>query len=952
MGVDGDGGLLERERELRALGDAVGHAADGDGRSVLIEAGAGIGKTRLAEAAGELAERAGMRVLRARGAEVEREFAFGVVRQLLEREVRREGPRLAAAATGDAAMLGLAALDLPDPAAPRAESTHGLLHGLYWLVVALAERGPLALVVDDAHWADLPSLRAIAHLARRLDGLPILVVVATRDGADADPALNDLRADRTAVRMAPVALSPEATTRLLAGLAGRVPDPVAGAVCHRLSGGNPFLVREIVLALQQSRQPIDAAAIGALVDAAPESLRHELMLRIGFLGPDAIAIARAVAVLEQDSDLRHVCTLAGLEREPAVAAIARLTTAQVLADRSPQQFVHPLVRAAVYGDLTAVERALLHERAARLLLDAGADPLRAAAHLLLSEPSGDPEVARRLHEAGRDALAKGAPAIAVRHLRRALAEPPADDRRGPLLHDLGRAEVEAGDATAALPHLTDALARADGPPARCEAALDLSRALVLTAGPERAVRALDAARAGLDGEPALRLEVERTTLALYVPARSADAQREMLRHARLPGDTPAERLALANAALAHGFDPDQRAEVALALARRALGDGALAREQGTETPAWGQACYAAIFAEDLETVERESDIALDQGRRRGSPLALVSGWIGHVSVRLQRGDLPGAVAAGEAALDCASDVRWTVIASRWLSASARFLAEALVGTGELERADELLREWERAGDLDLPDLVLVRLGRAFHAEAVGDHERALAEATRFGEVCASVGYVERNSPWRLVAARAASALGDQRRAVALADEALVLTRRWGAPGELGATLRTRALVGPGGARAGGLQEAVTLLRTTPRRLALATALVDLGVAQRRHGLRRHARAALEEGMDLAARCGAVPLAERARTELHVLGARPRRHLASGVQSLTATQRRVAELVADGLTNREIAQAAFITQKTAETHVSAVLRKLDVRSRHQVAGCLAADAEPGATANAG
>jgi DNA-binding NarL/FixJ family response regulator len=98
-------------------------------------------------------------------------------------------------------------------------------------------------------------------------------------------------------------------------------------------------------------------------------------------------------------------------------------------------------------------------------------------------------------------------------------------------------------------------------------------------------------------------------------------------------------------------------------------------------------------------------------------------------------------------------------------------------------------------------------------------------------------------------------------------------------------------------------------------------------------------------MDLAARCGALPLAGAARAELLVLGARPRRYWATGAQSLTATQLRIAELVAQGLTNRQIAQAAFISQKTAETHVSAVLRKLDVRSRHEVGARLAAELEP-------
>ncbi|MEV4421021.1 AAA family ATPase [Patulibacter sp. NPDC049589] len=158
MTLDAQQGLLERRPELRAIEATVARSRSGTGSVLLVEAAAGLGKTRLVGVASELAERSGMRVLRAVGAEVERDFAFGVVRQLLEREVRSRGVQLAATPPTDAARLGLGALDLADvadrPPHALAEPSHGAVHGVYWLVVALAEQGPLALVVDDAHWAD------------------------------------------------------------------------------------------------------------------------------------------------------------------------------------------------------------------------------------------------------------------------------------------------------------------------------------------------------------------------------------------------------------------------------------------------------------------------------------------------------------------------------------------------------------------------------------------------------------------------------------------------------------------------------------------------------------------------------------------------------------------------------------------------------------------------------
>ncbi|MDX8150597.1 AAA family ATPase [Patulibacter brassicae] len=944
----GDRGLLERERELGALATAVDAAAAGDGRALLVLAGAGLGKTALTDATAALAASAGLRVLRARGAEVERGFAFGVARQLLEREVRG----LDDLEARDAARLGLAALDLEATAAVDPDAAHGLLHGLYWLVASLVERrGPLALVVDDLHWADPPSQRAMLHLARRLDGLGVLLVLAARD--EADPELDALRREPAIERLAPVALGPDATTELLQRLAGAPADPGAGAACHRLSGGNPFLIRESVLALRREGRPADEAALTALARSAPEPLRREVMLRVSALGPDAVAVARAAAVLDQDTDLRRLAELAGCSRERAAEAVGRLAGAQVLDGDVAPRFVHPLLRSAVHGDITAVERAVLHERAGRLLLAHGAARSRAAVHLALAEPGADPEVAALLHDAGRDALAKGAPATAAELLGRADAEPPPAARRAAVLLDLGRAELALGEPAAAAAHLARGLAACDEPAGRAELAVHLGRALVEAEGPDAAVRALDAAEEGLDEAGAMRVAVERTTLAFFVPDRVAEARRALERHARLPGTAPVQRVALANAALALAFDPEERAATARTLARRALGDGALAAAIGTESPAWGQACYAAAFAEDLDTVERESHGAVDEGRRRGAPLALVAGHLGLAMVRLARGELAGAVAAGDAVLAAAPELPATVVVRRWVTSGVRSLAEALVAGGDLGRADAVVAAQEDEDDGDQPELdrALVRYARAVVAEGAGDHDRAWHEARRFGAVCAAAGYLERPSPWRLVAARAAHARDDADAARSLAAEELALARRWGAPGALAAALRTTALVDGSVDRTAVLEEARALLDGGPLALERARVLVDLGVAHRRAGRRRDAREALEAGMDLAARCGALPLAGAARAELLVLGARPRRYWATGAQSLTATQLRIAELVAQGLTNRQIAQAAFISQKTAETHVSAVLRKLGVRSRHEVGARLAAELQPARAAAA-
>lgn len=175
--------------------------------------------------------------------------------------------------------------------------------------------------------------------------------------------------------------------------------------------------------------------------------------------------------------------------------------------------------------------------------------------------------------------------------------------------------------------------------------------------------------------------------------------------------------------------------------------------------------------------------------------------------------------------------------------------------------------------------------------------------------------------------------------MALADEQLAIARAWGAPGGHGSALQVRALVGPPAQAEPLLAEAVELLTRAHCRVDLARAHVDHGIALRRAGRRRDARAALEQGLELAARCEAAPLVTRARAELRVLGARPRRRMFSGVEGLTASEHRVAGMAAEGLTNADIAQALFVTRKTIETHLHSVFRKLGISSRRELAAAL-------------
>ena len=252
--------LLERSEELARIESALAEARRGRGRFLVIEGPAGIGKTALLAAARTAAAEGGMRVLRSRGSELERNFAFGVVRQLFEPPLveasELERADLLQGAAGVAAgLLGLPGAPPADgPPSSGIDPSFAILHGLYWLCANLAAAGPLCLVVDDAHWADAPSLRYLAFLLTRLEELDVALVVATRPreaGSDAE-LLATVTTDPSAevIRLSAADQSRRRRSSLEAKLAA-TPDPVFVDTCLRVTRGTPFLMRELVEALSE-----------------------------------------------------------------------------------------------------------------------------------------------------------------------------------------------------------------------------------------------------------------------------------------------------------------------------------------------------------------------------------------------------------------------------------------------------------------------------------------------------------------------------------------------------------------------------------------------------------------------------------------------------------------------------------------------------------------------------
>ncbi len=934
-------GLIEREGELAVLRGAVMRAAGGAGALVILRAPAGIGKSSLCAETVAMARRAGMLTLTGRGGELEHDVAHGVVRQLFERPVlEAELPRRAELLAGQAALAGLTLGLAPGVARPAAGAD--VDHAIFWLTCNLAARQPLALVVDDAHWADAESLRFALYLARRLEGLPVLFVLAIRS-EDGEPprALQLLVAEPAARVLAPAPLSETGSGRLIGDRLGHaVPDAVVHA-CHEVTGGTPFYLAEIAGTLS-GEEVSDGEAISRVRSLAPPAVSHSVLLRLGRHGADVRSVAAALAVLGDDAATPVLAATAGLDAVATRDALEQLARAGIAGRTSASPaLAHPIIRAAIYLDLPAIRRGGLHGAAAAALIAAGAAPEQAAHHLMLAEPAGDPGTVTLLRRVAERALGQGAAPAAVRLLRRAVREPPGAGERAAVITELGEAELAAGESASAATRLEAILTEELPDDLRVRAALGAARALAARDGYPAATGLLSREAARLDAQPRLALEVEHAALSLYLTDAAADSQRRMRALAALPGETPTERLALALAALARAFDPEASAADAAPIAARALAGGTLVAEQGGDAPPFGNACYVLLFAERYDDLQAQMGLAFDDARARGSAFGFATASLGGQMLCLLRGALTEAIGHGHALLMGAAELDDTPVVRRWVSSGTRFAVEALIARGHGDRARELLGPALAAGDLDTAEQGMLRYARGLVAELDGDLNGAHADFSAYGAVCRVAGYEDRTTPWRLGGARALAALGRRDEAQALAEEAVAVAARWGTPGGLGAALRTRALVGDPAQAVAGLEAAVQTLRRSEHRLELAAALVDLGFARRAAGRRLDARESLEAGLELAARCEAGPLVARAREELRALGARPRRLMFSGVEALTATERRVAALAAEGLSNRDIAQSLFVTQKTVETHLRNAYRKLDIGSRRQLAERLAA-----------
>jgi DNA-binding CsgD family transcriptional regulator len=935
--------LIERDREVAAIDGCLTEAAAGRGSVVVIDGPPGIGKSRLLDWARETAIERGAGVLSARGVELERDVPFGVVGELF-------GARLAASARREregllAGHAGLAAAVL-DPSAPPPAEAQALVRGLYWLTVnlaAAASPGPLLMLVDDVQWADRPSLAFIAHLAVRVRELSVAIVVATRDGErdDASDHVEWLLSQPEHTVLRPLGLSEPGVGQMVAAELPEA-EPAFVHACAQVSGGNPFLARELLRSLRADGIPPTVESVPTIERLVPASVVQSVLVRLARLGSSCQRLAGAVAVLGGDAAVRHAAALAELELAAAEQAADRLADAHVLAAGAPLRFTHPLIASAVSADRPAFARARAHRHAAALLAADGAAAEVVCVHLLRSEPEAQPSTVATLRQAATRGLARGDAPAAVHLLRRALAEPPSPEMRSGVLLELAEAEMQSGHPGAGT-HIDAALTLLREPADRIEALALLARLRFQLGQHEASARALQEALELVDDDDPLAQaliadELSATLFQAPLRARASARVAPLLAAAR-NGETPEHPGLLAHLALRLALAGGTPAQVR-ALAEEATADNPLV-DSASYGMLMGIVVQALACVDELDVAEQIATVALALATRRGSLLTYASASFHRAIPRYHRGALDDALADLDQALTAKSE-GWDA-ARGWIGA---LQAHIQIARGDLAAAHQALALGEGVAPTSL-DHPIVRFAHAQLALAERAPAVALAEAEAVGRQLIQGFGIDHPGfiAWRSTASEAALALGQHDRAERLANDELVLAQASGVPRAIGRALRSAARVADGERSIALLHDAITVLGPSPSVLERAEATVGLGAALRRAGQRVAARTPLRTGLQLADAIGAAPLAETARQELRATGARPRRAAWTGAGALTPTERRVALLATDDLTNPQIAQALFVTSKTIQTHLAHTYRKLGINSRHQLAKALAQEPTP-------
>ncbi len=877
-----------------------------------------MGKTAFVGAASQIAREAGVAVLQARADNLGEQMLGGIVERLLYSHV------------ADASQVQ------PASAQPRLA-----VKQLDQLIRSLAAERGVLVALDDAHVLDEECVEWLQGLERGPSHRRIRVLLSVAERSPQSPLrpVDTLLSAQNARVMSLTALSADGVAALVADcLRGYWTLPIDQGftdACCDATRGVPLFVIALLREMRSAHVEPTAAGVRRVEQATSPTVARWVLSRLSQLPEDVGRVLEAAAVVDMpgDTDILAKTTKLTVAR---VRAVTHMLTASDLLVREESRLTFiPLVRHTVYDEIDPATREKLHMRAATYLHNRGTDPAEVVEHLLHTEPGHRQWVAQALASAGQAALQAGSVSEAVRYLRRCLAETPGKFGPDDVRLDLVRAEA-AVDQRAAVEHLGDAVRGGARPELAAGVAVSLTRIATDADVKAKLAATLDEIAGGLaSSDLTSRTELCIASALLAGPPAAlqvAEKLRSQLDDWH-PG-TQTERKAVALFAIADTVDPRTRpaSDVADSLLR-VIDEDHLASGDRVDCELWARAVLALARSGEFEQADKLARHAQSESRPRRFRTAEAEFLLTLAISLSMQGALRDAEAEVRTALSLAEGEPWP----RRPEAAA-CLVSVLLDQGRADEADDVVRRFagaeiqpsafEALSLLEQRGRLRSQEGRA--AEALSDFLLAGQRAESLG-VCSPAVTV-----WRSEAALLLHREDRTAEAVRVASENAELARAHGAPWTVGSALRIEALVGPTTQRIERLEEAVEYLDHSPAQLQLAVALADLGCALRAaEASSTRARTVLRRAADIAFRQGASPLATRSATELRLSGARPRRLALWGPGALTSSERRIVELATAGLTNAEIADELFVSEKTIEGHLVRAYRKLGVRSRREL-----------------
>lgn len=933
--------LVERERELALIARLTRSTAAGDPALVVFEGPDGIGKTALLNTLLRQARDLGLRVVHTRAGQTGHRLPLSTTHALLAGLTADGTDRLPLTAWPSPSRgpvprpPGLLCYDVDTTSV-----SFAVLAELHEVVRSAAMTGPLVIAVDDVEEADPASLRFLAHTARRMTGLPVLLALTRRSGTHV-PSLSEVAALPLCHVLRPRPLTGAGIGLLTRRLVGAETDSAFQESCLAATNGNPLMVTRLLTALREERLPLTAAQFAAMGEGDAAVFRPRA-LRLLHRQPEAsVQAARALAVLGDGAAPETCARLAHLDSTAFVGSVLVLISIGFVTSNGDGtwSFAHDLLRNAVLGDMSEDELASAHRRAARLLHDSGASAADVAEHLCRAGTAPEPWERAVLREAAREAMLRAAPDRAVHLLRPCVPEGTEDTCDPALLVELGVAETRV-DPGAGVRHLTSALRRASRPELRLTALGALTEALTRQGRVSRAMTLLSqyrsdataTASASASGVASPELMEAQMLLAATVNrAAYTDLLRTVTFDLSLPGETAGERALLAARAVVSASRLDRVAE-SVAAARTVTCRASATTDSVAYRCAGGLALLYADLPHEAEHVYRQLLEGTDPLTDQAYPSLLALSAEAHHRL----GGLDEALRATAAVLRSITVAR--AGAHQALPLAVRL--HTLLDWGDLAEASRL--------EAEIPDPVqddawqwnevLCARGRLHLAK--DDPKRALAHLEECGRRQAQWQRVSPAvSPWWYWTGLTHLALGDRGAALALAEEAVGRARAAGLPCALGSGLQLWAEAVGDDERPPLLEEAEQVLAGTRAALLRARVRVARGQTLHRLGYNKAAREVLRQGWEEAYAVGSRSLHGIAHRALLATGARPRRPVSRGLGALTHSEAQVARLAADGRSNAWIAERLFVTQRTVEVHLTSVYRKLGLSGRRELRDAL-------------